>query len=890
MQQIFANNSFFEIQRWNLDFLVVVFLAISCFIGITIWKFSEKQNHRILLVSWVLCISFSILGYFWVRQADRQASEYWNTIYVNLASTYESVLEQMGHSEVPPNISAVEMPEYKSLMKILEYWQAENPLVACICTLRKIHDDEYVYVLGPAADYNLDGIFAGEYEDYSEPGKLYLFQGKVDEELAEAIATSKSNVTLTPFEYENNYFVSAIFPLFDPDGETRSAVMVDFRADPWIKNVAAARKPPIYATALVLFVLIFSTFVALLFRGLLEEIKQAKAKIESSEILYRKIFDNSFDSIGLIQNGEFVLCNKKLYEMFGVNESEIIGKTLQSFSPEKQIDGELSISKLDRYIELAYSGIPQIFEWVHIRRGEKFTVETVMDVLELNGQQYIVCNTRDLTERIRALEAEQASKAKSEFLATISHEIRTPLNGVLGLSDLLLGTKLTGKQEEYARYIKESGKTLLYLINDVLDFSKIEAGKMSIEKYEFDLYDTVASVLGILAPRAFERNLTINGFFGNTVPRYVIGDAGRLRQILLNLIGNAIKFTEVGGITITVSVEHWEDKNNKIIKVADSGQNKKEAATNNHQLQVIGTGQSDSSSSHSYKFAASDVCVIRFNVIDTGVGIPENRKHRLFRSFSQVDSSSTRKLGGTGLGLAISQRLVHLMSGEIGVESTADKGSDFWFKLPFGVDDGVMDEYTRKSDSMIPIPLPQFGNMLTHSSRNDAITNHNNSDSEAYTTFSEDAEVETISTEIVSSESVSVSSLSPDVRVRILIAEDNKINQLVVREILANAGFEYEVVDNGAKAVDAIKNQHFDLVIMDCQMPEMDGFTATEIIRKHEIVNNVRRVPIIALTANATQGDKQKCIDAGMDDYCSKPVNPSLLLDTISHWIQASDE
>jgi len=380
----------------------------------------------------------------------------------------------------------------------------------------------------------------------------------------------------------------------------------------------------------------------------------------------------------------------------------------------------------------------------------------------------------------------EAARLKSEFLANMSHEIRTPMNGVLGMIELISRTPLDAKQTRYLGTLKTSAGGLMSVLNDILDFSKIEAGKMELREETCRVRVLMEEVTELFAPRAELRGVSIQSRVEGDVPTQVEADTERVRQVLSNLVGNAVKFTESGTITVRASVEEYR-------------------------------GQ---------------LFQLRFEVTDTGIGIDPALQSKLFEAFSQVDGSLTRKHGGTGLGLAISKQIVGLMKGRIGVTSEPGKGSTFWFVLPL-----------RRLESQASVELPSA----------------------------------------LSARSLAPppSSASGATR-KILVAEDNPINQEVMRELLSELGYEAQIVENGVQALEALEQERFPVVLMDCQMPELDGYGAAREIRRRE--PGSQSIPLIAVTAHAFEGEREKALAAGMNDYVTKPISAAALSEVIERW------
>jgi PAS domain S-box-containing protein len=657
-----------------------------------------------------------------------------------------------------------------------------------------------------------------------------------------------------------------------------------------------------------------------------------KTGISSNEYL-NGIIQNLTESLIVISiDGTIETVNSATCSMLGFSVDELVGSSVVKVLKNKKMSKPQALKKL-KLAEIISNGFIKNREMKYCKKdGSLISVLFSGTAVKDENDQVlrIICSATDISDRKEAEDelkkakraAEEASEIKSQFLANMSHEIRTPMNGIIGMTGLLLDTALNSEQRDYTETIRSSADYLLTLLNDLLDFSKVESGQMETESINFDLRITFEDVMNMFAVRAEEKHIEFGGIIQHEIPSLVTGDPGRLRQVLVNLINNALKFTEKGEVLVSAALE--KEKRSEV--------------------------------------------KIRFTVTDTGIGIPKNRIDRLFKPFSQVDSSTTRKYGGTGLGLVISKRLVKLMGGEIGVESVEGQGSKFWFTAVFKkrliekvhksftrmdikgkrvlfVDDNETNRYIlreqmkfwgvgfdeasngaqgleklRKAYSkndpfdiaILDMMMPRMDGetlgrlikkdpeisgtalvMLTSIGKRGDVSRLKEIGFEAYLTkpvkqselhdclaavlTKREYEGHMERTSIVTKHSLFDSN---KLNSRILIAEDNAVNRKMTHKIVEKFGSFADTVVNGSEAVSAFETGFYKLILMDVQMPGMDGLEATRVIRKKE-EETVGHIPIIAMTAHAMKGDRERCLEAGMDDYIAKPVQPNTLAQTI---------
>ena len=569
--------------------------------------------------------------------------------------------------------------------------------------------------------------------------------------------------------------------------------------------------------------------------------REAEESLRQNEEKYRLFVERSRYAIMILEPPlwRFTSGNLATLEMFGAkSEDELTACEPWKLSPEQQPDGRASDEKAKEMIEKAIREGSNFFEWTHKRiTGEEFPATVLLSRIEQNGGVLLQATVGDISDRKRteemlrlskeqlevytaALEktnksldvsqhlAEAATIAKSDFLATMSHEIRTPLNAIIGMTGLLLDTTQDAEQQDCCETIRASGEMLLTIINDILDFSKIEAGRMELENQPFDVIRCVEDALDLIKSSAVEKGIETGCRIEGELPRCFVGDVTRLRQILVNLLNNAVKFTEKGEVVVSLS------------------------------------GQ-----------PCNDSCYeLHFAVRDTGLGIPADLQERLFRSFSQVDSSTSRRFGGSGLGLAISHRLSTLMGGWMWMKSTGVPGEGATFHFTIRV--------AKAAEQSLPDERAADNKKMPSKTQNERDQQR---------------------------------------PLRVLLAEDNPINQKVAVKMLAKLGYRADAVANGLEVLQALRQVPYDVILMDCQMPEMDGYEATRQIRMREQEEHRKPVHIIAMTAHALQGDRELCLAAGMDDYLGKPVrtielqlalervHPAETMDQVSDAVIAGD-
>lgn len=663
---------------------------------------------------------------------------------------------------------------------------------------------------------------------------------------------------------------------------------------------------------IIFYITIWGTLICIIFAIVqgLNILKEIKLKHEMSEILnksqerFKLLSDLTLEGVVLSENGIVMDCNYAICNMFGYSYENMLGKKIIDFVREDYRDTVLKSI-------IAESEKP--YEAIGLRQnGESFSLQVQGKYVNINNKRLRVTTIRDIThikliesEILQAKEdAENSAKAKTKFLAAMSHEIRTPMNGVIGMTELLLNTTLNDEQKEYTEIIKNSGESLLIIINDILDISKIESGNLTLEMIPFELKRCIEDVYDLMSFKAGEKKLNLLYLIEDEVPNFVIGDLTRIKQILINIVGNAIKFTHKGDIYTYIKLVTKEN----------------------------------------------DKVTLQFMIKDTGIGISQERQENLFDEYSQADKNTFRKYGGTGLGLNISKKLIEAHNGVITLKSKLDEGSEFYFNIDLeyianinknkkvkkfeGKKALIVDEsllclkvlknnlYKLGIESLSTSNIQEVVQLM-NTYDFDLVFINKDIEQKSLELLEKDLELK-LSTKIVFLvfklpnnnnfhyllKPLKVKNLERSIdnalnnteyikkeipvistdkkenisdKTKILIVEDNIVNQKLAIKIFEKLGYKVEIASNGVEGVDKVINNNYDLVFMDLHMPEMDGIEATKnIIQK---TYNTKRPKIIAMTANAMPEDKENCINSGMDDYISKPISIEIIDKALNKWI-----
>ncbi len=767
-----------------LEYAAFALFFIVGLAAISWWLRRTGHGGRLVGLAWAFLLVSLVPGWFLTQASEAGETVRLSRAIKGFAPTYAAELEAMGHEQITVDTPAND-PLYVAMIQKQIRWLKLNPHVADIYTFRK-HPEGNQLIVDSETDYDGDGAIddrEGSREVRSAIGTLWEESGP----LLEQAFGGEAAFDGTPYTDFWGSWVSAYVPLRDETGAVDAVLGVDYDAAEWTAAMRRARWLALGALAVFLLsVLSLVTVIAVLRANLLERNRAASRT--------RKVIDQAHDAfVAMDERSVITDWNPQSTDVFGWTREEALGKDLPELLMPERYRG-LHRGAVDRYIKTGVSHVvgQRIDVTGHHKDGREIQLEMTIAAIKEGGTHRFHAFLHDISERVEREaqllaakdDAEAATRAKTEFIASVSHEIRTPLNGILGMSELLGTTPLNEKQRGYLAQVRRSSDNLLHLLNDVLDMSKIEAGKIDLEVRPFDLRAAVTAVTQSVRPLAERKGLSLDVRVDDAVPAVIRGDPGRLGQVLANLLSNALKFTSEGGIRVAIEVES---------EPADGVQ-------------------------------------LHFSVSDSGIGISTEKQESIFDAFNQEDASTTRRYGGTGLGLSICRHLVTRMGGRIAVKSDPGRGATFSFTAHF--------EHADAAD-LDPQAAAALGD--------------------------------------VPAGGEAPAPLRP---LRILLAEDGKVNQEVAVGLLELDGHRVDVVENGALALEAVGGGVYDVVLMDLQMPVMDGIGATRAIRAREPETDTY-TPIVALTAIAMKGDRERCLRAGMDAYLSKPIDRAELRETL---------